>query len=189
MVIQSKREYLTQIKERYRRACRKGKSRILDEFCKVCGHHRKHAIRLLKQDRRTLKKKPGRPSKYGSLEIRVLENIWLNADRPCSSRLVGMIPIWLPFYEKWYGDLAELTRQKLLDAKPRTLDRVLQLTRKKHGSRGLSGTRHGDYRKSNIPISVMVMLPNPASCRPIPWPTAAAHLRGILFGALPVRTF
>ena len=154
MVIQSKREYLTQIKERYRRACKKGKSRILDEFCTVCGHHRKHAIRLLKKDRRTLKKKPGRPRKYGPAEIRVLANIWLNADRPCSSRLVGMIPIWLPFYEKRYGDQAESTRQKLLNAKPRTLDRVLQPTRKKHGSRGLSGTRHGDYLKSNIPIKI-----------------------------------
>ncbi len=98
MVIQSKREYLAQIKERYRRACKKSESRILDEFCTVCGHHRKDAIRLLKTDRRTLKKKPGRPSKYGAEEIRVLENVWLNADRPCSSRLVGMIPIWLPFY-------------------------------------------------------------------------------------------
>jgi hypothetical protein len=154
MVIQSKREYRAQIKERYRRACKKGKSRILDEFCKVCGYHRKHAIRLLRKDRRTLKKKPGRPSKYGPAELRVLENIWLNADRPCSSRLVGMIPIWLPFYEKRYGDLAESTRQKLLNAKPRTLDRVLQPTRKKHGSRGLSGTRHGDYLKSNIPIKI-----------------------------------
>ena len=154
MVIQSKREYLAQIKERYRRACKKGKSRILDEFCTVCGHHRKHAIRLLRKDRRTLNKKPGRPHKYGPAEIRVLANIWLNADRPCSSPLIGMIPIWLPFYEKWYGDLAESTRQKLLNAKPRTLDRVLQPTRKKHGSRGLSGTRHGDYLKSNIPIKI-----------------------------------
>lgn len=154
MVSQSKREYLAQITNRYRRACKNGKSRILDEFCSVCGHHRKHAIRLLKKDRRTLKKKPGRPSKYGPEEIRVLENIWLNADRPCSSRLVGMIPIWLPFYEERYGDLAESTRQKLLNAKARTLDRVLQPTRKKHGSRGLSGTRHGNYLKSNIPIKI-----------------------------------
>ena len=153
-MVQSRREYLAQIKERYRRACKDGKSRILDEFCKVCGHHRKHAIRLLKKDRRTLKKKPGRPSKYGHAEVLVLENIWLNANRPCSSRLVGMIPVWLPFYEKWHGDLAESTRQKLLSAAPRTLDRVLRPVRKKHGSRGLSGTRPGQYLKNSIPIKI-----------------------------------
>lgn len=154
MVARSKREYLAKIKDRYRHASKEGKTRILDEFCKVCGHHRKHAIRLLKKDRRTLKKKPGRPSKYGAEEIRVLENIWLNADRPCGSRLVGIIPIWLPFYEKRYGDLEESTRQKLLDAKARSLDRVLSPVRKKHGSRGLSGTKHGNYLKSRIPIKV-----------------------------------
>ena len=83
----------------------------------MCGHHRKQAIRLLNKDGRTRKKKPGRPSKYGSAEIRVLENIWLNADRPCGSRLEGMIPIWLPFYEKRYGDLEESTRQTLMKVK------------------------------------------------------------------------
>ena len=61
MVNQSKREYLASIKDRYRHAGKHGKSRILDEFCAVCGHHRKHAIRLLNKDARTRKKKPGRP--------------------------------------------------------------------------------------------------------------------------------
>ena len=60
MVNQSKREYLARIKDRYRHVGRHGKARILDEFCAVCGHHRKHAIRLLNADGRTRRKKPGR---------------------------------------------------------------------------------------------------------------------------------
>jgi hypothetical protein len=154
MVTQSKREYLAKIKDRYRHAGRKYKKVILDEFCEVCGHHRKHAIRLLNQDGRRKRKKPGRPSKYGPGEIQVLENIWLNADRPCSSRLVGVISLWVPHYEKRYGDLDETTRQKVLGAKPRTLDRLLRPIRKKHGSRGLSGTRPGQYLKNTIPIKI-----------------------------------
>jgi transposase InsO family protein len=155
MVSQSKREYLARIKDRYRHAGRKNKKLILDEFCKVCGHHRKHAIRLLNSDGRRRKKKPGRASKYGSAEIQVLENIWLNADRPCSSRLVGMIPIWLPYYEKTYGYLEESVREKVLNAKARTLDRILGPVRKKHGTgRGLSGTKHGQYLKNSIPIKI-----------------------------------
>ncbi len=55
MVSQSKQEYLARIKDRYRKAGRSGKSRILDEFCEVCGHHRKHAIRLLRSDGRRKK--------------------------------------------------------------------------------------------------------------------------------------
>jgi hypothetical protein len=154
MVSQSKKDYLARIKDRYRHAGRKYKKIILDEFCEVCGHHRKHAIRLLNQDGRRKRKKPGRPSRYGPEEIQVLEEIWLKADRPCSSRLVGVIPVWLPHYEKRYGDLEASTRQKVLNAKPRTLDRVLRSVRKKHGSRGLCGTRSGSYLKNSIPIKI-----------------------------------
>lgn len=154
MVAQSKREYLAKIKDRYRHAGRRYKKVILDEFCRVCGHHRKHAIRLLNQDGRRKKKRPGRPSKFGAEEIQVLEDIWLNADRPCSSRLVGIIPIWLPHYEKRHGHLEATTRQTLLNAKARTLDRILSPARKKHGSRGLSGTRPGQYLKNSIPIKI-----------------------------------
>jgi len=41
------RAYLEAIRSRYRHAGRAGKSKILDEFCAVCGYQRKYAIRLL----------------------------------------------------------------------------------------------------------------------------------------------
>ena len=40
-------EYLESIYPRYKRAKRNEKSAMLSEFCKTCGYHRKHAIRLL----------------------------------------------------------------------------------------------------------------------------------------------
>jgi len=154
MVSQSKNEYLAKIKDRYRHANRKGKERILDEFCEVCGHHRKHAIRLLNKDGRKKQKKPGRPSKYGPEEIQVLESIWLSSNRPCASRLAGMTSLWLPHYETTRGDLDGSLREKLLAIKPRTLDRLLHHVRKKHGTRGLSGTTPGSYLKHSIPIKI-----------------------------------
>lgn len=154
MVGQSKREYLARIKDRYRHASRKGKTRILDEFCAVCGHHRKHAIRLLNGDGRRRKKKTGRSSVCGPEEIRVLKDIWLNADRPCAERLIGMIPLWLPHYEKRHGDLEPTCREKLLNLPSRSLERLLVPVRRKHGRRGLSGTRHGDFLKSQIPVRI-----------------------------------
>ena len=45
----AKQELLTTIRDRYRGSSRKDKSRILDEFIAVTGHHRKHGIRLLGQ--------------------------------------------------------------------------------------------------------------------------------------------
>lgn len=154
MVSQSKREYLARIKDRYRHARKRHKARILDEFCEVCGHHRKHAIRLLRQDARTRRKRPGRVSQYGEEVIRVLEDIWLHADRPCSSRLVGMLALWLPYYEKEHGELEADTKEKVLNIRPRTLDRTLRKVKKKHGWRGLSGTRRGTYLKGHIPIKI-----------------------------------
>jgi|SRR5665213_1835914 len=47
MSLSSRREYLTKIHDRYQRAGRPHKSRILDEFCLNCGDHRKAALRLL----------------------------------------------------------------------------------------------------------------------------------------------
>ena len=43
----AKRELLATIRDRYRSSTKKDKSRILDEFIAVTGHHRKHGIRLL----------------------------------------------------------------------------------------------------------------------------------------------
>jgi len=152
MVNSSKKEYLDAIRERYRRAGRKYKKRILDEFCKVCGHHRKHAIRLLNQDRRKRNKKPGREPEYGREECHVLKDIWIASNKPCSKRMKSMIPIWLPFYEKEHDDLAVETREKLLKISPRSIDRLLKPVRERYGSRGLSGTRPGTMLKNQIPI-------------------------------------
>jgi hypothetical protein len=46
MTATSKREYLGKIRERYRRAGKRYKTRILDEFCAVCAYERKWAIKL-----------------------------------------------------------------------------------------------------------------------------------------------
>ena len=43
----AKQELPETIRDRYQASSRKEKSRILDEFIAVTGHHRKHGIRLL----------------------------------------------------------------------------------------------------------------------------------------------
>ena len=45
----AKRELLASIQDRYRASPRRDKSRIIDEFIAVTGHHRNHGIRLLAQ--------------------------------------------------------------------------------------------------------------------------------------------
>ena len=87
----SKREYLETVFLRYKRASRKEKTAILDEFCSNCGYHRKYAIRVLRKFKRFSKpkiKKRGRKPVYDKkILIIPLKRIWLKANLPCSKRL------------------------------------------------------------------------------------------------------
>ncbi|MEA2031412.1 MAG: integrase, partial [candidate division Zixibacteria bacterium] len=90
----SRREYLIAIQSRYLEASKKEKSLILQEFCEVCKYHRKHAIRLLNQQKRRPTKRPGRKPIYCSAEfMKALKRIWLVSDQMCSKRLVAAIPL------------------------------------------------------------------------------------------------
>ena len=152
MVQQSEQEYLEAIRGRYRKARREGKTRILDEFCQVCGHHRKHAIRLLREVPRRGRRKPGRPCQYGAAEQGVLEVIWLTANRPCAVRLKAALPVWLPHYEGEYGQIPIAVKERLRTISARTLDRLLTPVRKRYGTRGKCGTRPGSLLRNQIPI-------------------------------------
>jgi hypothetical protein len=150
----SKKEYLAAILERYRRAGRKYKKIILDEFCGICGHHRKHAIRLLNAQNHKCNDRRGRPADYGKKEHEVLERIWLAGNRPCSRRLKAMIPIWLPFYEQQYNQLDKPVRKNLLRISKNSIDRLLKPTRQRYGVRGRSGTCPSTILRNQIPVKI-----------------------------------
>jgi len=126
----SKREYLEAIFIRYKKASFKEKTAILNEFCSVCGYHRKHATRLLNNFKRFTKpksKKRGNPSKYNKPSvIEPLKKIWLTANLPCSKRLKAIIPLWLPAYAKEFGGLSLDVVKALLKISPATIDRLLE---------------------------------------------------------------
>jgi hypothetical protein len=146
--------YLKAIRSRYRRARKKAKVTILDEFCSVCRYNRKYAIRLLNQRAKTNKKRRTGPKPiYASAELRTaLKRIWFASDQMCSKKLKAAIPLWLPFYETVYKALTSDTQDKLLSISAATIDRVLKPVRLTYGRKGLSGTRPGTLLKNQIPI-------------------------------------
>lgn len=152
MVQQTKQEYVGAIRGRYTKSGLEGKKRILDEFCAVCGYHRKHAIRVLNKVLRVPKRKPGRPSQYGEADRKVLEVIWLTANRPCAIRFKAALATWLPSYEQEMERLSDEQRRRLLTVSARTLDRLMKPVRREHGIRGRCGTRPGSLLKNQIPI-------------------------------------
>ena len=150
----SKKDYLEAIFPRYKKAKRRShKTKILDEFCKVCGYHRKHALRLLGKFKRFIKpkaRKRGKPSVYNQPAIlTALERIWLDASMPCSKRLIVVIPLWLPHYP---GGLGLNVIKPLTKISPSTIDRVLKHSRRKYKHVNISTTKPGTLLRKQIPI-------------------------------------
>ncbi|MCK5215766.1 MAG: hypothetical protein KAR05_10490 [Candidatus Omnitrophica bacterium] len=69
----SKEEYTAIMAKHYKRSKKRSqKNIILDEYCRITGYHRKHAIRKLNHFKFFVKpkhKKSGKPSKYNHPEI------------------------------------------------------------------------------------------------------------------------
>ncbi len=156
MSSRSKREYLEAIYLRYKRASRKDKAIILDEFCTTCGYHRKHAIRLLKKYSRFIKpkkKKRGRTPLYNKETIvKPLKKIWLSANLPCSKKLKAVLPLWLPGYVQEYEGLPTEVTEALIAISPATIDRLLKPVRVKYKGRGRATTKPGTLLRKQIPI-------------------------------------
>ena len=149
MSLSSKKEYLVRIYGRYQRAGRKHKGKILDEFCAVCGYHRKFALRLLHRPLHSRRRKPGAKRKYDPQKLLpVLKPIWLAAEQPCGKLLKVMLPVWTAFQP----DLETALKKELLAMSAATLDRLLKPARCQHRRRGLCATRPGKRLRQHIPL-------------------------------------
>jgi hypothetical protein len=149
----SKWEYLKAIYTRYRKASKPLRVLILNEFCHVCGYHRKYAIRLLNgpvpQEPTALHKT--RPPSYAPKVISVLSGIWEAAGYPCSQRLKALLPLWLPWAQKRFSLSFQLQKQ-LLSISPSTIDRRLKAKRRLLKKRLYGRTKPGTLLKHHIPI-------------------------------------
>lgn len=152
----SRKEYLQEIKVRYKKATKKEKNKILDEFCQVCGYNRKYAIRLLNNNdaEKGKAKRSGRPKVYHSQHIiRFLKIVMRMTNLICSKRLKQAIPLWIEPYEISYcTKLSEPDKAKLLRISAATIDRLLSKDKRKLGKLGLSTTKPGSLIKKMVPI-------------------------------------
>ena len=93
MTRDSIREYAEAVRGRYFLVAKKERGKILDEFTKVTGCHRKAAIRLFRRGNQPrTNKKRGRPRRYGANVAEALRVAWEATDRLCSKRLHPFLP-------------------------------------------------------------------------------------------------
>lgn len=148
---QSREENARRIHPRYLAADKQEKGRILDEFVKTTGYHRKHAIRLLKHGPSSVQhERRGRKRTYSGETVRQLVFVWDVAGRICGKRLKPFLPELVAALER-HGELQldEATRCQLLQMSASTIDRKVALFR---GSRGQTTTKPGSLLRENIPI-------------------------------------
>jgi hypothetical protein len=147
-------EYATAVRERYRRAGKKEKGRILDEFCAASGMHRKAATRLLGRSVRLapVPKSKGRPG-YGPALTEVLVKLWEAGDRMCGKLLVGAMAALVSGFER-HGELrlGERERSALLAMSAATIDRRLRGYRRHLGRQPRRQTPATTTLKGQIPI-------------------------------------
>jgi transposase InsO family protein len=147
-------KYLARLRERYRKASKKERSAILDEYVKTTQCHRKHAIAVLRGKRKRVKGPIRRPRStvYRDQEARALLQLWDLFDGICSKRLRSALDVELPrLYERDFLQVSAECYQKLMQISPATMDRLLKGRRLKVSkSRGF--TKPGSLLKDRIPI-------------------------------------
>ena len=168
--MKSRKELSQVTARRYRKADRKGKGPILDEFVAATGYNRAYAAMLLRNytRRRTLasangsvnvvsskrvRKSGGRPVVYGPDVQLALEKLWKRFGYVCGKRLVPVIRRSLPFMPAHRGlQISTATRAALETISAATADRLLAPARKRLFLKGLPHTRPVSALGSQIPV-------------------------------------
>lgn len=124
----SRWEYFLAVYARYRRAERKGKHVVLDEFCANTGYHRKYALRLLNgppPERKHRRVPRRRAPRYSAGLVSILVSVWAAAGYPWSVLLKALLPLWMPWVRKRYR-LKPAMEEQLLSISARQIDRRLR---------------------------------------------------------------
>lgn len=159
----SERQSVTnEMRDEYRKAGKKEKGRILDEFSMLAGYNRNYASRKLRSPKETrsykkvkkgLQKPRGRKRTYGPEMLEPLIKVWAVMDMACGKRCkAGMADVTDALVK--YGELEYPfeTINKLKSMSASTIDRLLAVQRKKMNLKGRSTTKPGTLLKSQIPI-------------------------------------
>src|SRR5437588_6637329 len=158
---------------RYRRARKKEKTAILNEFVALTGFARSYAAMVLRNHRRVVTvdpklrvrgdlgkklRRPGRRPDYDEEVVKALLKVWRIMDYICGKRLAPVLSEMVELLDR-RGELkckAE-TRKKLGRMSAATIDRLLRPERRKYRLKGRAHTRPGTLLKHQIPLHLQRM--------------------------------
>src|SRR5262249_6636876 len=128
-----RREYAAVMRARYALADKRERGRLLDEYCRTTGCHRKAAIRRLRASPAPAGRPPGRPCRYLPRALPPIpERAWLASDQLSGKLLHPLLPALLTALVTHHGlQVAPALRTALTAASPATLDRLLRPLRRR----------------------------------------------------------
>ncbi len=140
--------------ERYWKADRAGKGRLLDEFVATTGCHRKTAIRLLRDGPpKPEKGRGGRPGIYSAGVVDGLRVAAAASGWACGKRLAPFLAELVPaLATEGALRLSEDERELLVGMSAATVDRRLAPYRRGERPRGLGTTKPGALLKRQVPV-------------------------------------
>ncbi len=171
LTMQEKKSVTLAVARRYRKARKKEKGSMLDEFVATTGYNRDYASwvlsnwgreisrRLKNGDKLILVKDPElkrtrkKPRTYDQEVFPVIKQIWKILNRPCGKRLAPFLPEMVACLERHRElTLSPSLKKKVLGVSAATVDRLLKEEKKRWLLKGKSTTKPGTLLKSQIPI-------------------------------------
>jgi transposase InsO family protein len=146
---------MSSYRNRYAKADRTGRTKLLDEFCEVTSYHRKYAIALLcgRASAVPVGTAPRRRgASYSPAVARALVRIWESAGYPWSVRLKAMLPQWIGAARRHIPGLTAEVEEGLLKISARQMDRLLADKKRRVKKRLYGHTKPGKLLKSQIPV-------------------------------------
>jgi hypothetical protein len=154
--------------DQYRRASKKEKGRILDQYVEATGYNRVYAARALRGHGKRVDTGTGvvlegsvrirtprkpRPRVYGPEVLKALKKVWKIMDYICGKRLASALPEVVRVLVR-EGELrvSRSVADKLVNISPATIDRLLEPERAKAAIKGRSRTKPGTLLKHQIPV-------------------------------------
>jgi len=168
LTMQERKTVTKAFAQQYRRASKKGKGALLEQFVEATGYNRCYGSQLLRGHGKRVTFAPkvvveghvgvkgrrrGRKPYYGPEVVRALKKVWKIMDYICGKRLAAILPEVVPILVR-HGELrvSRLVQKKLMQISAAAIDRLLAPERRKFAIKGRTRTKPGTLLKHQIPI-------------------------------------
>jgi len=157
LTMKEKKAVSKEIAKRYKKARKREKGKILDEFTKLTNYSRCYASYVLRnwavELTPAITKKRKRKRIYDYRVFTALKGIWIICGRICGKRLAPYLKEIVPILERHRELIVDKeTKEKILEISASTIDRLLSKEKAKMRLKGRARTKPGTLLKHQIPI-------------------------------------